>query len=723
MAGPANPEGTNASEDIFLCMTAADYDALGSRTIIASLLRQQLEASAITPSELLYGPSQLRQVTENQAVLEAVLWRAATVQGRLPGQEPQARLVQLRSALESVFRRARASELVLAELPAQRSASTAYLARKITDSAKLGPALARAVVARDLATLTGWPAKFEYLIGLIWQQSDEQLHQAVDEYLGDVLAFPAATRALMPQRSTTGAVLERLLGLIEGRLAPDAGPLDRFSMLVPLFKQNRLPTARSAVIDRIRRQLKGSEPLGAGQSLTEEAELLKPLTFSLLTATGVLGGTAMAEALTRRHARTLKESGSRGMRRALSDIAASLNDLPICVHYLSALCSPDLAPALGDEAIASLEAACDRPSTLDSLVLTAPDPAAARATLAHCAATLSASRLPATERAGLAARLERLIDESTVSGTLIARLQTTEPAIARQAWRLSELVGSGAVSDPRALTAVRRHLFTLLRQPGFNDELSALKSGTGGAAIDLQRFRSVLGSLTQMVDSNPVTQQKPKPKPVMPDLSDMTIRQPDLADMTIRQPDPAEMTIFQPRQPGPSPAQAPQAKATLPPTAPPLATVAPMPAAASPPVSRTKSTEDSRCPNCFVQKSGPPDCPDCGYTPGTSENSPVLLVPGTWLLGRYRTGKLLGQGGFGATYLGWDDRLQIRVAIKEYFPTNLVSREIKGTALVPFTPDSKKTFTNHCNCNPFLFTDWHFLFASRFYVLSKAKKK
>ncbi|MEI7610628.1 MAG: serine/threonine-protein kinase, partial [Rhodospirillaceae bacterium] len=72
--------------------------------------------------------------------------------------------------------------------------------------------------------------------------------------------------------------------------------------------------------------------------------------------------------------------------------------------------------------------------------------------------------------------------------------------------------------------------------------------------------------------------------------------------------------------------------------------------------------------------------------------SPVHLPPGTWLLTRYRTGKLLGQGGFGATYLGWDDRLQIRVAVKEYFPTNLVSREPGGNGMVPHTTEHRQTF-------------------------------
>ena len=43
-------------------------------------------------------------------------------------------------------------------------------------------------------------------------------------------------------------------------------------------------------------------------------------------------------------------------------------------------------------------------------------------------------------------------------------------------------------------------------------------------------------------------------------------------------------------------------------------------------------------------------------------------------MGRYLVGRALGEGGFGITYLGRDLRLELRVAIKEYFPTAWVCR-------------------------------------------------
>jgi serine/threonine-protein kinase len=64
--------------------------------------------------------------------------------------------------------------------------------------------------------------------------------------------------------------------------------------------------------------------------------------------------------------------------------------------------------------------------------------------------------------------------------------------------------------------------------------------------------------------------------------------------------------------------------------------------------------------------------------------SPLVehLSPGNLLLeGRYTIEQVLGQGGFGITYLGNDSKLQCRVAIKEFFPSDWVIRQGKQVSL------------------------------------------
>lgn len=81
------------------------------------------------------------------------------------------------------------------------------------------------------------------------------------------------------------------------------------------------------------------------------------------------------------------------------------------------------------------------------------------------------------------------------------------------------------------------------------------------------------------------------------------------------------------------------------------------------------------CVNCMKQIDETDlYCTHCGYTQNQEELSPFGMKPNTILRGRYLVGRILGQGGFGITYVGYDLTLDVKVAIKEYFPMGLATR-------------------------------------------------
>ncbi|MDG4598033.1 MAG: bifunctional serine/threonine-protein kinase/formylglycine-generating enzyme family protein [Candidatus Contendobacter sp.] len=83
---------------------------------------------------------------------------------------------------------------------------------------------------------------------------------------------------------------------------------------------------------------------------------------------------------------------------------------------------------------------------------------------------------------------------------------------------------------------------------------------------------------------------------------------------------------------------------------------------------------DMTCPGCFHPHKGDTVavCSICKYRPN-ADRSGALLAVGTQLR-RYVIGEKLGQGGFGITYRGFDLKLHMKVAVKEYYPSDFVGR-------------------------------------------------
>ena len=85
------------------------------------------------------------------------------------------------------------------------------------------------------------------------------------------------------------------------------------------------------------------------------------------------------------------------------------------------------------------------------------------------------------------------------------------------------------------------------------------------------------------------------------------------------------------------------------------------------------------CPSCMA-KTAPEDgkCPICGSDVNI-QNAPHQLPVNTILNGRYLVGKVLGAGGFGITYIGYDLKLDSKVAVKEYYPSGAANRSVSMT--------------------------------------------
>lgn len=94
-----------------------------------------------------------------------------------------------------------------------------------------------------------------------------------------------------------------------------------------------------------------------------------------------------------------------------------------------------------------------------------------------------------------------------------------------------------------------------------------------------------------------------------------------------------------------------------------------------------------------IQKNGKGVCPYCGFDDTNAPELTHQLRPFTVLNGKYLVGSVLGEGGFGITYIGYDLNLELRTAIKEFYPNGFCRRESSITnTLSPYGGSQGESF-------------------------------
>lgn len=111
---------------------------------------------------------------------------------------------------------------------------------------------------------------------------------------------------------------------------------------------------------------------------------------------------------------------------------------------------------------------------------------------------------------------------------------------------------------------------------------------------------------------------------------------------------------------------------------------------------------ENLCPGCMTElKNGAETskfCPACGYDMSDTSIPQHILKPHTILNNKYVVGKVLGEGGFGISYLGFDTMLEMKVAIKEFYPSGFATRDVdESNTVTAFTGEKGEFFENGRN--------------------------
>ncbi len=104
---------------------------------------------------------------------------------------------------------------------------------------------------------------------------------------------------------------------------------------------------------------------------------------------------------------------------------------------------------------------------------------------------------------------------------------------------------------------------------------------------------------------------------------------------------------------------------------------------------------ETLCKGCFSDIGNLEKCPYCGFSSSIYKGLIIGLSPGSILADRYQVGRVLGSGGFGITYLAYDMKLEIAVAVKEYLPRMFASRKEGDTTVLIHSEGEKEDYLHY----------------------------
>ncbi|MCR6633250.1 MAG: hypothetical protein NVV74_26185 [Magnetospirillum sp.] len=471
------------------CEATQDYYGAASRGLMNRILRNYLEKVLVTPTELLHNYRELKRVQDKDMLVPSAVDRVAFLQTRGSQQDSRVRRDEIHKAIDAMSARARRAEGL--KLP-KLSGTFHQVIAAIDD---LGEAeetdyLALVALSRHLLDTRNWLGKLDRLCRLAQQEAHPRALDLLDGVVADVLGANVVQEILGWQPSLASAIIH-MIDLSEGNLPAeksDAGP--SAELLNALLKDDKLPAAKAALVDRALRQLKSANALYRTDPSKERAAYAS-VVERMVTPSGLLFGPEGAEALTLRQTRMVEEGGATGRRVALQATYEAMPDKAFGLIYLCELARSDFgsdnAPDIMVQLDRVLEATCL--GELCQRTLSAKD-RMMRATLAHH--TVSQSVFPEATRKRLAELIDGILEKYLVEEQVIEKLDHHESALRDRAMRLVQFAAAGVLPEGRAMARARQRIVALLRSPNFDAHFIDGISDPAKAQKALRDFHQLL---------------------------------------------------------------------------------------------------------------------------------------------------------------------------------------------------------------------------------------
>lgn len=475
-----------------LCARLEDVYGIQARLTYWRILRKYFEQAVLTPSEILYNYGALARLMDNDPpVYFSALDRIATLQATAAGLEIKAHRDKLFQWGEQVGARAREADL---EKPLRKHSLKDYAALAAAAEDWGGPErrdhLICCTIARQLYLTRNWLGKLEAVLGAASADLSRRDLEILDGFIADILGSATVIQELLGARPSLCEALLGLVDLMEGKEEEKRArdEPEFLTSLRRLFADGALPEGAQTLLERLRSQIAGRNPLNRSNPEKEQDDFQR-LIARLCTLKGLIGGTEMAEALTERCGLQFQEGGALGRRKAVSTMARLIKNPLSRLRYLLSIAETETGVVTQREIIDALEDLRCHTTDIHSLVnrkLTAPVKMKAVSDVQR--AVLVAAALPEDLRQDFFEELDDLLVDFIERDSFVSRLDSPDLPLRERATRLVRFCSSGILVEGRALAVARKRVAEHLRQPNFVEHFTADLPSPNEAQEALRQF-------------------------------------------------------------------------------------------------------------------------------------------------------------------------------------------------------------------------------------------
>lgn len=451
------------------CVHRDDYFGLGARLTMSRLLRAYLDREGLIPSELIYSHDKAKRFMAGDLSSPAID-KIATLQAKDAGIDSRKRRDDIFAVIDEIMGDVLKIQKTK-QFKAFDSKDLAVISK--TASALNKPMAFHVLLCKALIEYRSDEGKLGQI--LAWLETDvgKELEPELDSILAEIMSSPTLIQDMLGPQRNLAAAIATLLDWVDGKkmVGTGASP-DAVEAICRLFSQERLESTRDILFDFILRQLSGKQPLARNDPDTEENEFMG-LFARLAFPSGMTGGADMAEALSRRYGRSLKQGGESGERMSIKWLLDLLPNGASQLPYLLALRDAPLGETHPDLVKQSTAMLCNNAKTVKDFC---GDGVSAKQTLV-CLKDLHVlveeSSLDEPEQKTILSTLDRLVEKYLIDTKLIDKLDNPDGHLRDRAIRMVQFCGSGVLWEHgHAMALAQQRVVDHLKGTGFIEKFT-----------------------------------------------------------------------------------------------------------------------------------------------------------------------------------------------------------------------------------------------------------